>query len=145
MTKSEEKRTWVVTLFFGAMMLFSVRTIMSVCALEISKEFNYDKTQMATLLSSFFYGYPVTQIPGGYLSDRLGGDLIIFYASLFWSSLTFLLPYVTLLSDDKYIILFYITMFRCVTGGFQGESHEQARMIATKCQRITSFNRFMHL
>ena len=37
-------------LFMGAMMLFSVRTVMSVCALEISKEFNYDKTQMVSLV-----------------------------------------------------------------------------------------------
>jgi ACS family sodium-dependent inorganic phosphate cotransporter-like MFS transporter 9 len=118
--KSEEKRVWIVTLFFGAMMLFSVRTVMSVCALEISKEFNYDKTQMATLLSSFFYGYPLTQILGGYISDRIGGDLVIFYAGIFWGITTFLLPYVSILSDNKYYILAYITIFRCVTGGFQG-------------------------
>lgn len=37
---------WIISLFLGAMMLFSVRTVMSVCALEISKEFNYDKNQM---------------------------------------------------------------------------------------------------
>ena len=118
--RSEDKRLWIVTLFFGAMMLFSVRTVMSVCALEISKEFNYDKTQMATLLSSFFYGYPLTQIPGGYISDRIGGDLVIFYAGIFWGITTFLLPYVSILSDNKYYILAYITIFRCVTGGFQG-------------------------
>jgi hypothetical protein len=46
--QSEEKKTWIITLFFGAMMLFAVRTVMSVCALEISKEFNYDKTQMVS-------------------------------------------------------------------------------------------------
>lgn len=103
------------------MMLFSVRTVMSVCALEISKEFNYDKTQIATLLSSFFYGYPITQIPGGYLSDRIGGDLMIFYAGIFWGILTFLLPYVSVLSDNKYVVLTYITIFRCLTGGFQGK------------------------
>lgn len=46
----DEKKTWIISLFFGAMMLFSVRTVMSVCALEISKEFNYDKTQMVNIL-----------------------------------------------------------------------------------------------
>jgi hypothetical protein len=34
------------------MMLFSVRTVMSVCALEISKEFNYDKTQIVNIFLS---------------------------------------------------------------------------------------------
>lgn len=102
------------------MMLFSVRTVMSVCALEISKEFNYDKTQMATLLSSFFYGYPLTQIPGGFMSDKIGGDIMIYYAAIFWGILTFLLPYVSVLSENKYVVLSYITLFRCLTGGFQG-------------------------
>lgn len=36
------------------MMLFSVRTVMSVCALEISKEFNYDKTQIVNIFMHTF-------------------------------------------------------------------------------------------
>jgi ACS family sodium-dependent inorganic phosphate cotransporter-like MFS transporter 9 len=103
------------------MMLFAVRTVMSVCALEISKEFNYDKTQMATLLSSFFYGYPLTQVPGGYISDRIGGDLVIYYAAIFWGISTLILPYVCVLSDNKYRVLAYIAIARCLTGGFQGK------------------------
>ena len=114
------------------MCLFAVRTIMSVCALEISKEFNYDKNQMATLLSSFFYGYPVTQVPGGFLSDKLGGDLIIFYAAIFWSFLTFLLPYVTVMSSDKYSTLALITVFRCLTGGFQGFHYPGTSSLVSK-------------
>lgn len=121
-----------MTLFFGAMCLFSVRTIMSVCALEISKEYNYDKTQMATLLSSFFYGYPVTQVPAGLLSDKIGGDLIIFYAAIVWSFLTFFLPYVTILSTDKHSVLFLITILRCLTGGFQGFHYPGTSSLVSK-------------
>lgn len=128
----EEKRTWVLTLFFGAMMLFSVRTVMSVCALEISKEFNYDKKHMATLLSSFFYGYPLTQILSGYLSDRIGGDVIIFYAATIWGVLTFLMPYVSVLTDNKYIILSYITLFRTITGAFQGFHYPGTSSLVSK-------------
>ncbi|VDI73245.1 MFS transporter, ACS family, solute carrier family 17 (sodium-dependent inorganic phosphate [Mytilus galloprovincialis] len=36
-------------------------------------EFEWEKQIQSTLLASFFYGYIVTQIPGGYLSDRFGG------------------------------------------------------------------------
>jgi len=135
----EEKKTWVMTLFFGAMMLFSVRTIMSVCALEISKEFNYDKTHMATLLSSFFYGYPLTQIFSGYLSDKIGGDIVIFYAGVIWGVLTFLMPYVSVLSDNKYVILSYITIFRTVTGAFQGFHYPGTSSLVSK--RITETER----
>jgi MFS transporter, ACS family, solute carrier family 17 (sodium-dependent inorganic phosphate cotransporter), member 9 len=111
----EDKKQWIGTLFFGSMMLFAVRTVMSVCALEISKEFNYDKTQMATLLSCFFYGYPLTQIPAGFLSDRIGGDIIIFYASIVWGSL-----------------LGYITLMRSVTGAFQGTHYPSASSLVSK-------------
>ncbi|CAF0804037.1 unnamed protein product [Brachionus calyciflorus] len=128
----EEKKLWTITLFFGAMCLFSVRTIMSVCALEISKEFNYDKNQMATLLSSFFYGYPVTQVPGGLISDKIGGDIVIFYAAIIWSFMTFFLPYVTILSSDKYTILSLITFFRCLTGGFQGFHYPGTSSLVSK-------------
>jgi ACS family sodium-dependent inorganic phosphate cotransporter-like MFS transporter 9 len=119
-------------LFLGAMMLFSVRTVMSVCALEISKEFNYDKTQIATLLSSFFYGYPITQIPGGYFSDRIGGDIMIYYAAIFWGITTFFLPYVSVLSDNKYYVLSYIAVFRCLTGAFQGFHYPGTSSIVSK-------------
>ena len=77
--------------------------------------------QQATLLSSFFYGYPLTQIPGGYLSDRIGGDIVIFYAGVFWAVSTFLMPYVVIFSENKYVILGYITLIRTITGGFLGK------------------------
>lgn len=128
----EEKRNWVITLFFGAMMLFAVRTVMSVCALEISKEFNYDKKHMATLLSSFFYGYPLTQVVSGYLSDRIGGDKVIFYAATIWGILTFLMPYVSLISSNKYIVLSYITLFRTITGAFQGFHYPGTSSLVSK-------------
>lgn len=129
---TEEKKRWIVSLFFGAMMLFSVRTVMSVCALEISKEFNYDKKHMATLLSSFFYGYPLTQILSGFISDKVGGDLVIFYAGVIWGILTFLMPYVSIFSSNKYVILTYITMIRTLTGAFQGFHYPGTSSLVSK-------------
>lgn len=92
------------------------------------------------MLSSFFYGYPVTQIPGGYLSDRVGGDLMIYYAGIFWASTTFVLPYVTFLSDDKYYILFYIALFRCLTGAFQGFSLDRLLLLDSSKTTINLFH-----
>ena len=116
----DEKKTWIVSLFFGAMMLYAVRTVMSLCVLEISKENNYDKTKMATLLSSFFYGYPLTQVPGGYFSDRIGGDIMISVTAVCWGVLTFFLPLITYLTNDSNTILAIIVVLRCITGGLQG-------------------------
>ena len=77
---------------------------------EISKENKYDKTKMATLLSSFFYGYPLTQIPGGYFSDKIGGDIMIAVTAVFWGVLTFLLPFATYLTSDSNTILLIIVV-----------------------------------
>lgn len=36
-------------------------------------EFDWDKSIRSSILASFFYGYLITQIPGGWLADRFGG------------------------------------------------------------------------
>jgi ACS family sodium-dependent inorganic phosphate cotransporter-like MFS transporter 9 len=84
------------------------------------------------LLSSFFYGYPLTQILSGFLSDKIGGDLIIYYSCIIWGTLTFLTPYVTVLSDNKYQVLAYIAVFRCVTGAFQGFQYPGTSSLVSK-------------
>ncbi|XP_025084617.1 sialin-like isoform X2 [Pomacea canaliculata] len=54
------------------------------CSLEILKsglslndcEFDWDKRTQSSLLAMFFYGYIFTQIPGGWLAGRYGGQLV---------------------------------------------------------------------
>jgi MFS family permease len=33
-------------------------------------EFEWDKNTQSSILAAFFYGYIITQIPGGWLADR---------------------------------------------------------------------------
>ncbi|XP_046332461.1 uncharacterized transporter slc-17.2-like [Haliotis rufescens] len=52
------------------------------CANEASKtfdttEFEWDKSTQSAILSSFFYGYFILQIPGGWLAGRFGGKKVI--------------------------------------------------------------------
>ena len=49
-------------------------------------EFNWDSQMQGIVLSSFYYGYLVTQVPGGALAERYGGKRI-FLVSLFLSAL----------------------------------------------------------
>ena len=53
-------------------------------------EFDWSKTTQSTILASFFYGYIVTQIPGGLLSDRFGGRRV-FGIGVFIAAITTLL------------------------------------------------------
>nr|CAD7455016.1 unnamed protein product [Timema tahoe] len=48
----------------------------------ITKELDLSKTDSGTILSSFFWGYTLTQVFGGYLSDRIGGHKVIIAAAI---------------------------------------------------------------
>ena len=66
------------------------------------------------------------------MSDRIGGDIVIFYAGVFWAVSTFLLPYAVIFSDNKYVILAYITLIRTITGGFQGFHYPGTSSLVSK-------------
>ena len=66
----KEKYVWFFTLLFGTTALYACRTTMPLVSPTCAKSLNWSKTEVGTILSSFFWGYTLTQILGGYLSDR---------------------------------------------------------------------------
>jgi MFS family permease len=58
-----------------------------------------------TILGSFFYGYIVLQIPGGYLAYRFGGTKVFGMSLLIGSLLTLLTPFVARTSVAALIAL----------------------------------------
>lgn len=57
-----EKRLWFLTLFLGTCMLYSTRTSMPLLLPAVASELKWSKTESGTVLSSFFWGYTVTQV-----------------------------------------------------------------------------------
>ncbi|XP_033646519.1 sialin-like [Asterias rubens] len=55
-------------------------------------EFNWDETTQGQILGSFFYGYILTQLPGGWLADRFGAKRIFGLGVLCTSVLTLATP-----------------------------------------------------
>ena len=45
-------------------------------------------------MSTFFFGYILTQIIGGMIADRYGGDEVIFLAACVWSTCTLITPFI---------------------------------------------------
>ena len=57
-----------------------------------AETFPWDENEQNWILSSFFYGYIITQIPGGWLAGRFGGKWLFGLGILCTAVLTLLTP-----------------------------------------------------
>jgi MFS transporter, ACS family, solute carrier family 17 (sodium-dependent inorganic phosphate cotransporter), other len=80
--------------FCGLAVAYLLRVNLSVAVVAMARDFEWDDgdSTRGIVLSSFFYGYLVNQLPGGWLATRFGGKWVLL-ASLGGTSLfTLLLP-----------------------------------------------------
>lgn len=101
-------------------MVYATRTTMPLLMPKVAEVKHYSKSDSGTILSSFFWGYCLTQIFGGYLSDKLGGQKIIFISSIFWSIITIAMPTFFELSSYFTLSLPFIVFVRILNGAMQG-------------------------
>ena len=66
----------------------------------------------------------MTQVLGGYLGDKIGGDTVIMSAAVGWSVLTFWTPKIVYIFSDKVTALHFIVFSRVLVGAFQGEEND---------------------
>lgn len=71
-----EKHLWMSILFSSCLILYAARMTMPITVASISRYYDWSKTDSGTVLSSFFWGYMMTQVLGGYVSDRIGGERV---------------------------------------------------------------------
>ncbi len=87
------KRYQMISLMLGALLLCYIdRIIVSLAAIEMQKVFGWTDSQKGLVLSTFFLGYLVTQVAGGFLSNRFGGRNVYLVAVVLWSLCTVLTP-----------------------------------------------------
>jgi ACS family sodium-dependent inorganic phosphate cotransporter-like MFS transporter 9 len=72
------------------------------------------------VLSSFFAGHMLTQILGGYVSDRYGGELSMTVAMVGWSVLTLVTPLLVKPCPENGKI-YAFAVLRFITGCVQGQ------------------------
>ncbi|KAB0404619.1 hypothetical protein E2I00_017066, partial [Balaenoptera physalus] len=65
-----ECQVWTGALLLGTCLLYCARASMPVCAATMSQDFGWNKKEAGVVLSSFFWGYCLTQVVGGHLGDR---------------------------------------------------------------------------
>lgn len=62
--------------------------------LAVSDRFDWDENQKQLILGSFFWGYVLTELPGGRLAELVGGHRV-FGHSMFWASIITLVTPIT--------------------------------------------------
>ena len=87
-TKNKKRHIILALLFMGWCLSYLDRMAMNVGIVEVAKHFNLSESTMGIVLSSFFAGYAIMQLPGGWLADKFGSRKVIVIAILFWSIFT---------------------------------------------------------
>lgn len=78
-----------ISIVFSVWLLsYMDRMVMATAIPFIAQEFNLSPVEMGAVLSSFFAGYFLCQIPGGILADRFGARKVMTGAVLWWSLFT---------------------------------------------------------
>lgn len=105
-------------IWLGWLFSFLDRMVISISLPFIGNEFNLDATAQGTILSAFFAGYALFQIPGGLLADRFGFRKVMSLAIGWWSIFTSLTGFVA----SYPILLFCRLVFGIGEGCFPGAS-----------------------
>lgn len=88
------RRGTVVGFCFVAFLLCNMdRVNMSVSILPMAEEFGWSDATKGLVQSSFFWGYLLTQVLGGVLSDRAGGKAVLGFGVAWWSLFTAITPW----------------------------------------------------
>lgn len=84
-----DKKSFILLLIFlGYLFCYIDRMVMSTCIPYIGKDLGLTKTSMGLVMSAFFAGYTVFQIPGGILVDRFGPRKTMSIAIAVWTVFT---------------------------------------------------------
>ncbi|XP_055643877.1 putative inorganic phosphate cotransporter isoform X2 [Toxorhynchites rutilus septentrionalis] len=110
-------------LFFGLTVAYALRVNLSVAivamvdnsANEDFEQFDWDEKTKSIILSSFFWGYVVTQIPAGQLAQRVGAKILLLFSLGICSALAVLTPVIANSGGSKLLIV-----LRIVQGLAQG-------------------------
>jgi MFS transporter, ACS family, solute carrier family 17 (sodium-dependent inorganic phosphate cotransporter), other len=87
-------RRWILVsgCFLSILVCYIDRVNISYAILPMAKEYGWDTATQGWVLSSFFVGYLVTQLLGGWWAAHIGGRALLAFGVLWWSLFTILTP-----------------------------------------------------
>ena len=99
-SKASPKKKWKVrysvlfVLWLCWLFSFLDRMVITIALPFIGDDLNLNATAQGLLLSIFFAGYALFQIPGGMLSDKFGFRRVVSIAVIWWSIFTTLTGFI---------------------------------------------------
>jgi sugar phosphate permease len=86
--KWKGRYTVLVILFITWIISYMDRMVMTAAIPYIAKEWNLSPSAMGIVMSAFFFGYALCQVPGGILADKFGPRKLMSGALVWWSAFT---------------------------------------------------------
>lgn len=94
----------VLMCFAAAFVCYIDRVNISIAIIPMAEHFGWSGTQKGFVLSSFFIGYMLGQIPSGWMANRVGGRLTLGVSLLLWSVFTAITPVAAMVGFSALIL-----------------------------------------
>jgi sugar phosphate permease len=114
--QSENRYVVFFFLYSGFCISYIDRSAIGLALPSISKDFTLAPTQMGVVISAFFIGYSIMQLPGGWMADKFGSKSVILIALTLWSIFTFMTGHASSLAG----LLFLRFVFGLCEGPYAG-------------------------
>lgn len=135
-TSTNFKYLIVFLLFLGWIIGGIDRTVINFAVIPISKELGISQTSVGFIMSAFFGGYMLMQIPGGMLADKFGPRKVLLTIVFVWSVFTA----ATGLAAGLTSMLAVRFLFGLAEGPFTPSAGKMLGMVFEKNERAKAFS-----
>jgi MFS family permease len=88
LSKKQTSAIAFVLLYVAFFISYIDRAAISLALGQIGKDFNLQAADLGIVISAFFLGYALMQVPGGWLADRFGSKRVVIITIAMWSLFT---------------------------------------------------------
>ncbi|KAE8702190.1 putative anion transporter 5 [Hibiscus syriacus] len=104
----------VILTFVSTCVCYIERVGFSIAYTVAADAAGINQSSKGTILSTFYYGYACSQVPGGWLAQKIGGRRVLLLSFVLWSSTCFLVP----LDPNRVTVLVVARLLVGVAQGF---------------------------
>ncbi|WP_235032787.1 MFS transporter [Enterococcus sp. CSURQ0835] len=115
---AKKKKRSLLLIFLGYSCVYLDKTIIGMSIIPMAHDLGIDASQKGLILSTFFLGYTLFQIPFGYLGNKLGSRKILIFSILLIGILMLLLGFG--------FSLLYVLVIRFCAGSFAHAGYPSA-------------------